>query len=821
MNIFDNNDNLTIDTTNDLNTIVYVSTNYLNTLNSEDNIGVSNMNIVNWTNIPDIKDSVVICLFVQGAVQEEVGVFSPFLAKHNTLDNAFILNFPKFNLDLTQANKLIFDANPSIWYNSKKLKLFASTDEVGGKFTIDTSSVLNAVVSVETSLFENLINGSEIGLNNIIIENWTDTPNLANRIILYCSIPNSGGIQPVGVLSSYILKHYTDDSITDSITNTKNWIITNKNLVNTLNNVFVYNFPYFTIDTSIKNKLVFSANPSIWYNSKKLKLFAASDAVDGEYILDMTSSLILNGIAYIAKSYLDTLATGSEIGLSHITITNWTETPNLTDKVVLCMFIYNNAISHQYVGLLAPYLLGTEIAALSGEVNDIYSKIDKAYSQYSLNYSKSLEIIKPFLAKYRAKNSDVTIIVNGDSISEHPQTYGTSIDYKTLPPLMARYNYTSLLFKEFAWDGQEYRRADGTSEDTGYVFTETGEWNTVNTEATMLSDWDDSDDTTGTGWRGGFTRYSNMNGANSVSFEVPEDAWAFNFIYRADIHGGLMNVVITGGNNKLQVFDGTNWIEANGYQFNTLQTADYANGVGNTMYQARLKFRSFDKDGTLDTRGTAKTVTISKAENDSRLCYWGVEWSPAEFMFTIISSSRGSQTLIEMQQTIKTELYDRNADLFIFQVPLINMGTIPSLNSVTPENHLSAVTSFISDVKSDANSWSKYQCVMILPNIYSYANCWYDGTNEYKLVYNQIAKKMLSTRDYYDIFSENFFDSNEIGFVNTFNAFMAEILNYFPTYAQGLAASSLTGDTFTTDGTHPNHRGSDTFFKYIKPLFFN
>ena len=152
---------------------------------------------------------------------------------------------------------------------------------------------------------------------------------------------------------------------------------------------------------------------------------------------------------------------------------------------------------------------------------------------------------------------------------------------------------------------------------------------------------------------------------------------------------------------------------------------------------------------------------------------------------------------------------------------LINMGVIPSSNGVTPEQHLASVASFLNSVKANANDWVSYQCVMFLPNLYIAANAWEEGTNEYKLVYNGNDERCLSCRDYFDAFSAQYFENEEIGFVNTFNAFMAEILCYFQTYSEGLAASYPTGETFTDDGTHPNHKGVDTYFKYIKPLFLN
>ena len=101
-----------------------------------------------------------------------------------------------------------------------------------------------------------------------------------------------------------------------------------------------------------------------------------------------------------------------------------------------------------------------------------------------------------------------------------------------------------------------------------------------------------------------------------LSFTVPEDTYICNFIYRTDLNGSDSNIVsIAEGDDQVQVWDGADWVEANGFEF-TMKHAAVSTHRGNTKYQERLKFRMCDvyKGGSFDTRGTTKTISITKIQ---------------------------------------------------------------------------------------------------------------------------------------------------------------------------------------------------------------
>ena len=187
------------------------------------------------------------------------------------------------------------------------------------------------------------------------------------------------------------------------------------------------------------------------------------------------------------------------------------------------------------------------------------------------------------------------------------------------------------MFKEL-WQGQKYKRYDHpdlTYSDSAWSVT-----NNYQIGETII--WDDSQ----AGHNGVTKRTSDANA--SVSFIVPTDAWQFNFVYRTDSVGGDCSVEITQGNLKMEVFNGVDWVEANGFQFTMLEPTA-TETKGNTIFQKRLKMRCRDKGaGGINSIGAIKNITISKGADSSNFNVVGIEWSPREFMFTFINAARGS-----------------------------------------------------------------------------------------------------------------------------------------------------------------------------------
>lgn len=300
---------------------------------------------------------------------------------------------------------------------------------------------------------------------------------------------------------------------------------------------------------------------------------------------------------------------------------------------------------------------------------------------YVSEYSK----IANFMEHMMAKDKDLMMIGTGTSLTARSSEHCTlRADATSRPPLLHSNNFASDIWDRVKWDGQQYRRFDYTG-----FFTETGTFESSAND----SNWDDAN------YRYGITRFA--TGSASVAFTVPEDAWQFNFIYRTDTNGSeSVSVAISEGNGKMEVWNGSAWVEANGYTFSMKETAIVLSNIevcdpntinnskvsqssyqvgGNTTYQKRLKMRC--KSSLIDSRDITKAVTISSTSG--RLLYWGVEWSPREFMLTYVNAARGShnmsyQASLSLSHFQDNEIWSFKPDLIFTENPIHNSGAAGS-----------------------------------------------------------------------------------------------------------------------------------------------
>lgn len=297
------------------------------------------------------------------------------------------------------------------------------------------------------------------------------------------------------------------------------------------------------------------------------------------------------------------------------------------------------------------------------------------------SYAFEASKISNFREHWIKKDKDLVVAGTGTSLTARSSEHCTTRDDATSrPPLMHSNNFASRIWDRIKWEGQQYRRFDYTD-----FFTETGTFASSST----LSDWDDAS------YRDGMTRYASAPA--SVQFTVPKDAWQFNFIFRSDSVGTeSATVAIAEGNGKMEAWNGTAWVEANGFTFSMKETAVTLSNIdipdpkkadngtvrhnsykvgGNTTFQKRLKMRC--KSGTIDSRDSEKTVTISATSG--RLLYWGVEWSPREYMITYINAARGSHNMtVENANALyhyqDNEIWSFKPDLIFSENPIHNSG---------------------------------------------------------------------------------------------------------------------------------------------------
>lgn len=445
--------------------------------------------------------------------------------------------------------------------------------------------------------------------------------------------------------------------------------------------------------------------------------------------------------------------------------------------------------------------------------------------------------IANFRRHWYRKDKDLMVCGTGTSITSRGVTAHTTerADAPYRPPLLDLNNFSSLIWDVMKWDDQQYRRFDVDG-----FFTETGAFET----ATQNADWDDSL------YRKGVTRLS--TGACSVSFDVPDDAWQFNFIYRTDGSGSeACSISIAEGNGKMEVFNGSAWVDANGYTFSMRQNpvilpsvtvprtssdstprqtetlTDYQIG-GNTTYQKRLKMRC--KSGSIDSIGTTKTVTISSASG--HFMYWGVEWSPREFMITYNNSARGSHNIsyaseFALQHYQDNDIWSFKPDLIFSENPVHNSGGggAPAnyktcyFDNVSydfffnPDNPISLVS------RADANGIDPDDLEWV---IFNTSMCWNFGgitdDGHLKVVLN-LDGFAITGMDAQMLSNLALAATNKGIIINAVKYWVDSCFKLFGDLKTATVGSGKTGNTLTDEGSHWNDKGSRLFTRCIEGVF--
>ncbi len=439
-----------------------------------------------------------------------------------------------------------------------------------------------------------------------------------------------------------------------------------------------------------------------------------------------------------------------------------------------------------------------------------------------------------FAKHWRLKDKDLVVVNSGTSLTarsiehctEHPNA-------NERPPLMHSRNIASILWDKMSrgWN-QYYRRYDYDS-----FFTETGTFNTDSN----LSEWDDGP------YRNGLTRYSDI--ANSgVSFQIPINAWQFNFIYRSDsLSSDNVQVNIVEGNGVLEVYDGANWVEANGYSFSMRETTPVTRTVsvpkasdnlfynrviaskGNTTYQKRLKFRC--KSGSIDSRASIKNISITSTDT-GRFNYWGVEWSQREHMITYINAARGSHntqadSTVGLPKYQDNEVWGFKPDLILFELPIHNDGAGNS--DVYQDKIWERLTNnFIFRNDYELSLKSRAAHFTLNPEMITHTVGFGVTANAVDLTKGElIASEQTNGRfmtaldkqnEAYNWVLEN---HPEVGFVNSVQRWVDAAIAIHGDLASGLASSGNNGQTLTKDGIHPNNTGSKIIAKTLTGLFEN
>ena len=462
----------------------------------------------------------------------------------------------------------------------------------------------------------------------------------------------------------------------------------------------------------------------------------------------------------------------------------------------------------------------------------------------NLKYAGIADKIPNFRKHWILKDKDLVVVNTGTSLTARSSEHCTILaDAAYRPPLMHSNNFATHIWNALKWEGQQYRRYDAKAEQGGNadMFTETGTFQTQSN----IADWDDG------AYRAGFTRYTEDANA-AVAFVIPDDAYQFNFIYRTDQHGSTACVVaVMQGNGYLQAWNGSAWVEANGYSFSMLESAvttlssisyrspNSAPGStplslgnvqtkGNTTYQKRLKMRTV-------SRGNALNVSISSASG--RFMYWGVEWSPRQYMITYINAARGSHNslitnnvgshnLIHYQDN---EVWSFEPDLLLTEDPIHNSGGggLPSTSyksyyfaNVT-ENFFFDTTNSVSMTARCTTllGASKVPEMVIFNSTLTYNFGAFD-TDSGELFVSKLADGACWTAldAQMSCYLAVLTNHPTAVYINAVKGWVEAAVACYGNLASATEGSGKNGLTFTNEGSHWNDTGSKVMARLILPV---
>ncbi|MDO6646205.1 hypothetical protein [Acinetobacter guillouiae] len=510
--------------------------------------------------------------------------------------------------------------------------------------------------------------------------------------------------------------------------------------------------------------------------------------------------------------------------------------PAYASKLIVC-----SDVAYTNFSILKADYFGKLAYEESIKPDPVIKKNLKDYYPQQPNYRHLLQEKCPkFYNKLRNKTGDVTVCITGTSLTQGNLYTTIRSDAKTRPPLLHTNDLSSHIFDALIgyWQGQQYRRYDHT--DLTYS---SSDWSIKNRLIESDIDiWDDFDFK-----KNGLTK-TTISANASVSTVIPVGAWQFNFIYRSDSQSGNCTVSIAEGNSKVEVFNGTNWVEANSFVFSMLESA-VTETKGNTCYQKRLKMRCKNKaSGGIDSLATAKNITISKGNNSNRFNVVGFEWSPREYMLTFINAARGSHAwgLAGSPENLEnyqdSDIWEFKPDLILCEVTSINWGagfgqalkTDPNYYvNIAKKAYFDDLGMFPNSIYQKSDHYTKCEIIFYGDTVATsvdYDTLW-DANKQPKFglvdvpAWNgsgsteNVGRVKTIFENYEAV--EIYVASKPYIFIPVTQQFKQLAYDAFSNYPDAFAPTLADGDSLSFDRVHLNNNGAAFYAYLIKPLFEN
>lgn len=554
---------------------------------------------------------------------------------------------------------------------------------------------------------------------------------------------------------------------------------------------------------NVAHELTITINGTVFYHKGENGGYCRMVESSNTFVIPRYGALTVSKAAIIATAQNDEVAASAYT--THSSILSQGLNTN-SGELLLFSWWDTNGDPLKAAGLLADQLRAQTLQDLQGASNPSGNLVGV---HQSINYANLQERFSGFISDWALREQDLDVLVLGDSIlarTVHTSLY-TLAEQQSRPPMGISKNIFSGICDKLIYEDMEFSRWDKSG-----IFTETGTGWTDYLGESLKSVWDDAGD------RAGETRESLGTGAASVAWSFPADYQRSNFIYRTSSEGAsLVTVAVSGGAGNVEVYNGSSWVEANGYTFSQNYTA-VGTGYGNTEYGKRLKFRK-----VAASKGNAYTITVSKAAGaSSSLMYWGIEQTKADYTISVRNASRGGHDISALTAYVRTEVEMEDTAFVFMEIPILNMK---SASNLTPAelwtNATEGLNNFVfgaavTSLETLSNSFADFNVIMCLTH--EQRVNWVDGSGNW--ITRDINGSDYTTPDFFNQFVGRFIGNANVGLLNIFPLFDAECIRRYGNRNTALSSSGVTSQSsFMRDGTHQNDLGTEVMLEFINPLF--
>ena len=273
-----------------------------------------------------------------------------------------------------------------------------------------------------------------------------------------------------------------------------------------------------------------------------------------------------------------------------------------------------------------------------------------------------------FMQKWRTGEKDIEILLVGDSITANTKGGADNPDKAHSPPGFTRLFWGYLLWSDICTNKAVCDRIDSKRSGVD-VFSKTGEWN-YQTGGKF-----DVPQLSAEGAAGLDGTWMSDSPNAEITFQFDSGAYKkLTIVGGQHPDGADCRINITEGNGKLLAsLDKENWVEANNFSFSQEgKSAQSTLYTGIALHQRhRRVWMKVANPASSDVLNVAvKRIPRANPPDDRFMYFWGTErWNKTSVFLTNLG--RGGRHIYLLNYNV-TDIYDRNPDLVIVQMPVMN-----------------------------------------------------------------------------------------------------------------------------------------------------